>query len=196
MKPALRRHSRRAQPDRAALGLISHTSTSAALVGAIQLSTDYLAVLHDSVRLTRAEQDIWTSGVLSVANQARETAYEARRAFIDEASHRLENQRQEQQQALAQRDAERRARAVELEARQRQEEETARREHEEAERRQREEQVAAEEAHRRAVEEAERRRRERLRACVICMDDHDLSLMAQTPCSHWACRTCLRGRPP
>ncbi|OAL55280.1 hypothetical protein IQ07DRAFT_470942, partial [Pyrenochaeta sp. DS3sAY3a] len=28
--------------------------------------------------------------------------------------------------------------------------------------------------------------------CVICMEDRDVDLMAQTPCSHWSCRTCLR----
>jgi hypothetical protein len=88
----------------------------------------------------------------------------------------------------------RRQRAAEEAEQRRQNEQAAaeaarRRTIEEAERRR----AAAEEAQRRAAEEAERRRRERLRPCVIYLEDSDVALMAQTPCSHWSCQTCLRG---
>ncbi|KAH7393088.1 hypothetical protein BKA66DRAFT_320879 [Pyrenochaeta sp. MPI-SDFR-AT-0127] len=193
MQPsALRRISRRAQPGRSGVGYLSHTSTSAVSTGAIQLSAGYLEVLQDAVRLSQHEQDVWAEEVLSVAAQAREIRYEARREIISEASRQIEQQREEQQRVLAERDAQRRARAAERQERQRQEELNLRNEREEAERRRREERAAAEEAERRAAAEAEQRRRERFRQCIICMEDIDLSLVTQTPCSHWSCRTCLR----
>lgn len=191
---ALRRVSRRAQPGRIGVGHLSHTSASAASTDAIQLSANYLGVLQDAIRLSQNEQDVWAGGVLSAAAQARDIKYEARREMLDETNRQIQQQQEEQQRLFAERESQRRARAVEREEQQRQEEARIRREREEAEQRRREEQAAAEEAERRAAEEAEQRRRERLRNCIICMEDVDLSLATQTPCSHWSCRTCLRGK--
>ena len=45
----------------------------------------------------------------------------------------------------------------------------------------------AEEIRQREREEAERIRQERLRQCAVCMDEVDMDLMVQLPCSHWYC---------
>jgi septal ring factor EnvC (AmiA/AmiB activator) len=223
MQPVqLRRVVRRTPASRSNVGQISHTSPSAALAGSIQLSVDFLGIVHDAIQLARAEEENWVGRTLFVAEQARSEKVEARRHAIEEANSHVQQRREEQQQLLAQRDAERRARASELEEQNRLDQERARRERELEEQRrdterlaraaEREEQVRqererarrereqeaqrqrdAEEAQRRAVEEAERRRRARLRPCMVCMEDEDLAIMMQLACNHWSCRTCLRG---
>jgi hypothetical protein len=45
----------------------------------------------------------------------------------------------------------------------------------------------AEEIRQREQEEAERIRQERLRECAVCMDEADMDLMVQLPCTHWYC---------
>ena len=191
MQPvALRRISRRIQPGRSTLGLL-HTSTSAASAGGIQLSVDYLGVLDDAIRLAQADENTWTGATLSIAHRQREIKAEARRQAADDARQHAAQHQLEQQLDLVRRDTERRARAAEREENYRQERERIRQEQEQAEQRRRD----AEEATRRAAEEAEIRRQERLRPCVICMDENDFAILAELPCSHWSCRNCLRGMP-
>ncbi|RWA09522.1 hypothetical protein EKO27_g5571 [Xylaria grammica] len=43
------------------------------------------------------------------------------------------------------------------------------------------------------AEERERIRRERLRECVVCMEEDDMSSMIQTPCAHWYCHEDLQN---
>jgi hypothetical protein len=249
MQPvALRRISRRTQPDRVSLGLL-HTSASAESSGGIQISAEYLNTLNGSTRLAETELEIWAGSTLSKAQQARDIKTEKRREDADEARQRTEQRRRDEEYVLMRRETERRVRAAareeifrqELERirqqreqaeRQRLEAEEARRRATEEEHRREQERIrlereqaeqqrrAAEEAHRRAAEEdhrrerdhaerqqraaeetqrreneeAERRRRERLRPCVICMDENDFSTLAELPCRHWSCRDCLRGR--
>lgn len=197
MQPsAIRRYSRPVQPGRGGVGYLSHTSASATFAGAIQLSTDYVTSLRESIRLSDAEQNIWQNEVWSAARQASESKNEARQEALSESNTRIEHQRREQQRLLEARTVERQRLAQQRIERQRQEEESLRQAATEAQRRRVEAIAAAEERHRRAVEEADQRRRDRLRNCVICMEDRDIDLMAQTPCSHWSCRTCLRGTLP
>ncbi|GAW12935.1 hypothetical protein ANO14919_023080 [Xylariales sp. No.14919] len=42
------------------------------------------------------------------------------------------------------------------------------------------------------AEERERIRRERLRECVVCMEEDDMSSMIQSPCAHWYCHEDLQ----
>jgi len=53
---------------------------------------------------------------------------------------------------------------------------------------------AAAEVRRREQEEAERIRQERLRQCAVCMDEADIDLMVQLPCTHWYCVDDLDGK--
>ncbi|KAF7506178.1 hypothetical protein GJ744_012158 [Endocarpon pusillum] len=55
--------------------------------------------------------------------------------------------------------------------------------------------ILAEAAERRRLEaeEAERLRRERLRECAVCLEEIDMGVMVEVPCTHWYCRTHLRG---
>jgi hypothetical protein len=177
----MRRVARRTQPTHASPGLV-HTSPSAASAGGKQVPADYLRVIADVVRLSQAEAEVWSNGTLLIAQREREVKAEARRQAVHEAHQHTARLWQEQQAALAQRESERRAKAAERNEIHRQEQERIRREQD------------AEEATRRAAEETERRRRERLRPCVVCLDDVDFADLVELPCSHWSCPGCLRGR--
>jgi hypothetical protein len=185
----MRRVARRTQPTHASPGLV-HTSPSAASAGGKQVPADYLRVIADVVRLSQAEAEVWSNGTLLIAQREREVKAEARRQAVHEAHQHTARLWQEQQAALAQRESERRAQAAERNEIHRQEQERIRREQDEAEQERRD----AEEATRRAAEETERRRRERLRPCVVCLDDVDFADLVELPCSHWSCPGCLRGR--
>lgn len=56
--------------------------------------------------------------------------------------------------------------------------------------------ILAEAAERRRLEaeEVERVRRERLRQCAVCLEEIDVGVMVEVPCTHWYCRTHLRGK--
>jgi hypothetical protein len=189
MQPlTMRRVARRAQPTHASPGLV-HTSTSAASAGDKRIPADYLRVIADGIRLSQEEAEVWSNGILLTAQREREVKAEARRQAVHEAHQHTARLWQMQQTALAHRDSERRAQAAARSEIHRQEQARIRREHEEAEQRRRD----AEEATRRAAEESERRRRERLRRCVVCLDEVDFADLVELPCSHWSCPSCLRG---
>lgn len=47
---------------------------------------------------------------------------------------------------------------------------------------------------RKLAEAAKRRRRNRIRQCAACQEDHDMDEVVQTPCNHWYCFDCARGK--
>jgi len=200
----MRRYTRRIQPrpteaqfQNVALTqeaqILEHTSEAAASTGNLQLSVEYLTILQSKLHQAQVERELWTNKILLEVEAANADKAEARRQAQEEAELYLERQQHEQRLIIDERSRAQRARAAELQQRQRDEAER-RLELEATERRHREEQEAIIEAQRIAAEDEERRRRERLRTCVVCMDENDLDVMVQVPCQHWYCRACLRGK--
>ena len=211
---AVRRYTR-VQPRHHGPEQLSHTSPAAAAGHDVQLPAEYLDDLREDLERAQFEQELWAGAVIAQANEIRDDRLERRRQAREQAARLAEQRQQEQQRIQDERLAEQRARAAERAEQARQEAERIRQERAAEDRRRREEQEAieearqaaaaeaarrrvAEEARRRAAEEAERRRRERLRPCSVCMDENDVNLMVQVPCSHWYCRACLKGmkHPP
>lgn len=160
------------------------------------------ATLQETRRV-RNEADVRAATQREEHRALIEARNEARRLHAAEEEQRqrqeLERLHQEREEASRRRREEEEAaeearwRAVYEAENQRREQQAAA---EEAERQLRVEQAAAEQAQRRAVEEAERQRRESSRDCAVCLDSNDVDTMSQTPCHHWYCRTCLRGKDP
>ena len=212
---AVRRYTR-VQPRHHGPEQLSHTSPAAAAGYDVQLPAEYLDDLREDLERAQFEQELWAGAVIAQANEIRDDRLERRRQAREQAARLAEQRQQEQQRIQDERLAEQRARAAERAEQARQEAERIRQERAAEDRRRREEQEAIEEARRaaaaeaarqreaaeaarrRAAEEAERRRRERLRPCSVCMDENDVNLMVQVPCSHWYCRACLKGmkHPP
>jgi len=157
-------------------------------------------------------QDALVERAIAEANLLRAQKEEVSQLFRELRQQRVYELEEERQRVARAQDEDRRRRLALYEERQRieyekirleklrrgqdierrREELLQRRRQLEEERRAQEE--AAEEDRRRAVEirrreqeEAERIRRERLRECAVCMDEADVDLMVQLPCTHWYC---------
>lgn len=173
-----------------------------------QISTRTQALLDAA----KQAQDALVERAITEANLLRAQKEEVSQLFKELRQQRVYDLEEEKQRIAREQEEGRRRRLALYEERQREEHERVRldkvRREQEIERRkegilQRGRQLAeerraqeeaaaearriAQEIRRREQEEAERIRQERLRQCAVCMDEVDMDLMAQLPCTHWYC---------
>jgi hypothetical protein len=133
----------------------------------INWAAEYTQHLEEQARLSRTAQESWIADV-------------SRERILQEQQHNevLKLAREERERLRAE------------------ERESFLRLQEEQQARQRAILAEAAERRRLEAEEAERVRRERLRECAVCLEEIDMGVMIEVPCTHWYCRTHLRGKSP
>ena len=153
-------------------------------------TNDHEEQLEDRAYITRSKQDEWYNGVLDQARAREATRRELFQQTKDEwesitraeseAYHRAHEEELANRRARLAAEAEQRRNALEEERRVREQAIAAR-----------QAEIAAEEERRRRQEEE---RRQRLRECAVCLEDQDMLLMIEAPCSHWYCRGDIQSK--
>ena len=153
-------------------------------------ANDHQEQLEDRASITRSKQDEWYNGILD-RSRAREATrrehvqqtkdeWESITRAESEAYHRAQEEELANRRARLAAEAEQRRNALEQERRAREQAIAAR-----------QAEIAAEEERRRRQEEG---RRQRLRECAVCLEDQDMLLMIEAPCSHWYCRGDIQSK--
>jgi hypothetical protein len=131
----------------------------------VNWAAEYAQHLEEQARLSRTAQENWFADVSRERRLQEEQYNEALKLAREERERLRAEERASFLRAQEDQQARQRARLAEA-----------------AERRRRE------------AEEVERARRERLRECAVCLEEVDVGVMVEVPCTHWYCRTHLRGK--